>query len=70
VRRSDDNPIAIRNRLQTYHEATEPLVEYLFILFYFICLHEEREGEKRGERVGVGKCYFMVCLFSFSFLVT
>jgi len=28
VRRSDDNPNSIRKRLQTYHEATEPLIEY------------------------------------------
>jgi adenylate kinase len=28
VRRSDDNPNSIRKRLQTYHEATEPLIDY------------------------------------------
>lgn len=28
VRRSDDNPDSIRRRLQTFHDATKPLVEY------------------------------------------
>jgi len=28
VRRSDDNPAVIRERMKTYHEQTEPLIEY------------------------------------------
>ena len=35
-RRSDDNPNAIRKRLKTYHEATEPLIEYPCLLFYLL----------------------------------
>ena len=28
VRREDDNPKVVRERLRTFHESTEPLVEY------------------------------------------